>query len=125
MAFRAGSRAMARKAAEVQRVTAGETHPSTAFAPSEADGTNIPRLSIPSVMHLVSAACSDPIRSFLRGSSRQREQVHALVVEARVAVGHVANHQPSPHSPSQPAPRSDRNPSLDQLSRPQPCPTPG
>eukprot|EP00969_Alexandrium_andersonii_P148926 6584997-Alexandrium_andersonii.AAC.1 len=63
----------------------GEAHPSAAFSPSEADGTNIPWLSIPSVMHLVSAACSDPICSLLRRGSRQREQVYPLVVEARVA----------------------------------------
>eukprot|EP00969_Alexandrium_andersonii_P000953 42170-Alexandrium_andersonii.AAC.1 len=64
---------MARKAAEVQCMTAGETHPAATSSPSEADGASIPGLSIPSVAHFVSAACSDPIRSLLRGASRQRE----------------------------------------------------
>eukprot|EP00969_Alexandrium_andersonii_P123329 5450433-Alexandrium_andersonii.AAC.1 len=64
---------MARKAAEVQCMPAGETHPAASTSPSEADGASILGLSIPSVVHFISAACSNPIRSLLRGGSRQRE----------------------------------------------------
>eukprot|EP00969_Alexandrium_andersonii_P212743 9393847-Alexandrium_andersonii.AAC.1 len=73
---------MARKAAEVKRMPAGEPHPAAAGLAREADGVGLPRLSIPGVIHLVPAAGSDPIRGLLGRRSRQREHVDALVVEA-------------------------------------------
>eukprot|EP00969_Alexandrium_andersonii_P341651 15101452-Alexandrium_andersonii.AAC.1 len=64
---------------------AGEPHPAAASLPGEADGAGGPRLSIPGVIHLEAAACSDPVRGLLGRGSRQREHVDALVVEAGVA----------------------------------------
>eukprot|EP00969_Alexandrium_andersonii_P255716 11303620-Alexandrium_andersonii.AAC.1 len=81
---------------------AGEPHPAAASLSREADGAGIPRLSVPGVGHLEAAARSDPIRGLLGRRSRQWGHVDALIVEARVAVGQVANHQPCPNSPSQP-----------------------
>eukprot|EP00969_Alexandrium_andersonii_P215699 9527397-Alexandrium_andersonii.AAC.1 len=52
------------------------------------------------------------------GPRQPRERVDALIVEAGVAVGQVSNRQPCPDRPSQPVPRSDQNPSRDQLPRP-------